>query len=307
MANKKVLIPVDGSPQSMAAVKYAGRIFTRDADVTLFHLHALRPETCLDFGGNFTPADLPFEEWRGLSTENIDGYFKEAARILKSQGFASRAVEIISANTKQGYARDILEKSRDDFDALVFGRFGFATLGAGVLGGVAAKLVESARHIPLVVVGGEPDRDKILIACDGSAASKKAVTCVGDLATKKVRRVLLATVVRPLNLPYLAPKKFFKQRLETNWVDENTRKIVPLLGNMRTRLIHRGFDADQITESIIREKTSRADGIIGEARGRQYETIVAGRKGLTATQDFAMGRVTRKLLSLCDDRAVWIV
>ena len=306
MNNKKLLIPVDGSPQSMTAVEYAGKTFSKDAHITLFHVRAKRPETFLDFRADYVPEDISFDQWREMCDEKIDKFLEDASRKLRTAGFEEGAVEIVPQNLKQGYARDILEKSRDGFDAMVFGRYGFSSLGAGVLGGVAAKMVESVKHIPLVLVGGKPATDGIVVAFDSSSSSKKAVECVGNLADKK-NRILLLTVVRPLNSPQLAPKDFFKKRFETAWVDANTRKIVPVIALMRKKLVEQGFDGDQIEETIIREKTSRAEGIVGEARAGSFSTVVVGRKGLSAVPEFVMGRVTRKVLFLCDDRAIWIV
>ena len=136
MDKKRVLVPVDGSPQSMAAVRYASRSLDRNSAVLLFHLRPQRPEPYLDFGADFAPADLPFEEWREMAGQTIDRFLDEAGQTFRSGGFARDDVKILSQNVKQGYARDILQKSREDFDLLVLGRFGFAALGGESWGGL---------------------------------------------------------------------------------------------------------------------------------------------------------------------------
>ncbi len=68
-----------------------------------------------------------------------------------------------------------------------------------------------------------------------------------------------------------------------------------------------GFNADLIFETILKEKLSRAEGIFSEARDQGFGTILAGRKGLSDVSEFVMGRVTRKILFIGSDKAVWIV
>ena len=69
----------------------------------------------------------------------VTSRMEDAVEELKAEGFSDGAVEVVSKTVENGYARDILEKSKRGFDALAVGRFGFESLGAGVLGGVAAK------------------------------------------------------------------------------------------------------------------------------------------------------------------------
>ncbi len=63
----------------------------------------------------------------------------------------------------------------------------------------------------------------------------------------------------------------------------------------------------RIEETILSGKISRADGIMEEARAGKFATVVVGRKGLADVPEFLMDRIARKVLSLCGDRAVWIV
>jgi nucleotide-binding universal stress UspA family protein len=57
----------------------------------------------------------------------------------------------------------------------------------------------------------------------------------------------------------------------------------------------------------MKEKTSRANGVCMEADTLGAGTIIVGRRGTTVVEDFAMGRVTRKILYLAFNKAIWIV
>jgi nucleotide-binding universal stress UspA family protein len=208
---------------------------------------------------------------------------------------------------RTGYARDISKKASDNFDAIVVGRYGSSNLGNHILGSITSKLAENIHNIPLIVVGSDVNAKKILIAFDGSASSKRAVDYVGDFADKEDCHILLLTIIRPLNTQIFRHEHIFKQGYEKDWIDNSTGKIAPVLLQMRNQLISHGFNADRISEIILREKRSRTESILSEARSQGFGTIVAGRKGITDISEFIMGRVTRKILYMGSDNTIWIV
>jgi nucleotide-binding universal stress UspA family protein len=310
MSVKRILVSVDGSPKSMSAVDYVGKIMSAEnIHVTLFHVLMQRPEAYLDFNVISPREDRNMlEEWFKKSGKYIDQFMSHAVDKLTQRGFSPNSVEVVSQNLETGYARDILQKASDNFDAVVVGRHGFSNLEDYVLGSITSKLAESIHNIPLIVVGTTlADEKKILIAFDGSANSKKAVNYVGEFADKEECHILLLTIVRPLNTPILSHEQYFRQGYEKDWLDANTRKMAPVMAEMRKRLVSCGFNDDRISETILREKESRAEGIFSEARYKGFGTIVAGRKGLSDISEFVMGRVTRKILFMGGDKAVWIV
>lgn len=309
MNKKRILVSVDGSLKSMSAVDYAGKIMSKEkTKITLFHVIMQQPETFLDFNMDSTPQDRHMlEEWFEKSGKYMDKFMGSAVGLLTKSGFSPDSIEIISQKLETGYARDILKKASDNFDAIVIGRYGFSNLGDYVLGSITSKLAESIHKIPLIVVGTEVDTHKILIAFDGSQNSRQAVDYVANFADKENCQVLLLTIVRPLTTPVLPHETFFRQKYEKDWLDKSTRRIAPVLSEMRKRLISAGFADDRISEMILKEKQSRAEGIFSEARNQGFGTIVAGRRGLTNVSEFIMGRVTRKILFMGSDKAVWIV
>ncbi len=309
MSVKRILVAVDGSLKSMLAVDYIGKIMSKqNIHVTLFHVLMKRPEAYLDFNVGSSREDTDMlGEWLKKTGKYIDKFMSHAVKKLTQSGFSPNSVEVVSQNLDTGYARDIIKKASDNFDAIVVGRYGFSNLGDYVLGSITSKLAESIHNIPLIVVGAEVEAKKILIAFDGSSSSKKAVDYVGEFADKKDCRILLLTIVRPLNTPILSHEQYFRQGYEKDWLNANTRKMAPVMAEMRKRLVSCGFNADLIFETILKEKRSRAEGIFSEARDQGFGTIVAGRKGLSDVSEFVMGRVTRKILFIGSDKAVWIV
>lgn len=68
-----------------------------------------------------------------------------------------------------------------------------------------------------------------------------------------------------------------------------------------------GFDPDAFRTAILKKKVSRADASVREADAHEFGTIVAGRHGASSVKAFTMGRVTRKVLSMAANKAIWVV
>jgi nucleotide-binding universal stress UspA family protein len=206
-----------------------------------------------------------------------------------------------------GIARDIINESHQDYTALVIGRTGVSKIEEITMGSVAAKLVEVASHIPIIVVGERPESKKILIAFDGSKGSMKAVKCAGTLLDPAVCEIMLCHVIRPLSIQQLSAKELFIQKHEKDWIEVNQRKIVPAIMEAKKRLMDAGFSEDYISSEILTYAQSRAAAIARAARIGYYDTVVLGRRGFSTVVNFQIGRVSRKILQFAYQPALWVV
>jgi nucleotide-binding universal stress UspA family protein len=305
-----ILVAVDGSEQSMHTVAYLSRVLSpKNVGIELFHVLAEAPESFYDQGETEGTADFetPIEKWKGGSALRMDQFMDEARKALTDAGFPSGSITVSIQPRKSGIARDIINKSAVGCAAVAIGRKGFGTLPDFMMGNIAAKLADSIALVPLVIVGGRPETRKVVVGFDRSRGIRKGLDQVGPLLSRKLEQILLCHIVRPLSGPHLARKSYFSSREEAHWLDENSRKIVPVLVDAKQRLSRAGFDQKAFHTAIIKEKTSRAEGLRAEAEALGAGTIILGRRGATSVEEFAMGRVTRKILYMVYDRAIWIV
>lgn len=311
MAEKrKILLAVDGSAQSLHAVRYAARTLSpAKTQITLMHVSADLPEAFMDVR-NAPSADIfegSFREWSQQRRADITAFMQQAVEKLAGGGFEPRRVQVLNNARRIGYARDILEESQNGYAALIVGRHGLGCFDTAMIGSVAAKLAEAATHVPLAIVGGNPGAGKCIVAFDPSESAKRCVTLVASLFDVGEVDMLLCHIVRPLNMPATAVHPFFKKSHESDWVDINTRKIIPDMVDGKRELIAAGMPEGQFATAILKEKTSRAESVFAEARLGNRDTIVIGRRGVSAVEDFSMGRVCRKLLHMATEKAVWII
>ena len=68
-----------------------------------------------------------------------------------------------------------------------------------------------------------------------------------------------------------------------------------------------GIEGDRISTKIVTGVSSRAKAVVEEAKNGGYSTIVVGRRGLSRVEEFFMGRVSKKVMQLAQEMAVWVV
>jgi nucleotide-binding universal stress UspA family protein len=309
LKKSKILLAVDGSEQSLSAVRYLGKLFSKNAKIVLFHVGSDIPEAFKDLNMDRSSIEgqFPFETWKAHQEEAVSGFMEKGRTILIEYGFDPQAVELKVQNLKFGIARDIHRESCNGYDALVVGRTGVSKVDDIIMGSVTSKLVEVTGHIPIIVVGEHPQSLKILIALDGSGESMKAVNFTGDSLETGACEIMLCHVIRPLTLHQLRPKELFISKHEAGWIASNQRKIVPVIIEAKNLLTKAGHSEDQISSEILTYQQSRAAAIAKAAAEGGCDTIVLGRRGFTSVDKFSLGRVSRKILYFAYRPALWIV
>jgi nucleotide-binding universal stress UspA family protein len=308
-ASNKILIALDGSDQSLVAVRYAGRVFSKETEVVLFHVEVQVPEALRDMNVVLTSgrSQFPLRGWKEQHRVFIKTFLDKARRVLIDAGFSAQNVSFRTQTLAAGVARDILNESQRDYSVLLLGRTGLGKQDELLMGSVSAKLVDMVDYIPIVLVGESPVSSKILVAFDGSWGSRKSVTCIGSLLDPAACEVMLLHVIRPLNIWSLSGRELFVQKHETRWIETNKRKIVPAISEAQKRLVEAGFPEEHISSQILTDQSSRAAAIVKAAGDGGYDTIVLGRRGVTSVEEFMIGRVSRKILHLTFRPALWIV
>ena len=306
---RRILLAIDGSDQASNAIRYVALLLPpTKTDVVLFHVDAAVPEALLDRGKDpaFRAHDLPLSQWALETRKHVEGSMEEGREILIHAGFAPETVSTKVQSRESGIARDILKEAEQGYDALVVGRCGVSNVEDVVVGSVAHKLVTRIDSIPIAVVGGNPEPTKVLVGFDGSEGSMRAVDCVCSMMPNDEREVTLCLVVRSLGA-HLGGGSIFRPEHDKAWVEASRKEMESAFEEAENRLINAGLHPSHIFLRTLEDHTSRAAGIKAAMKDAGCGTIVVGRRGLSRVEEFAMGRVSRKVLQIAGDRAVWIV
>ncbi len=154
---------------------------------------------------------------------------------------------------------------------------------------------------------------KILISIDDSEYAIKVVDYVAS-AVKPTVNITLFSVLPTMSSNLEKIEKDIKQPLfsekvvELRWmVDEEKKKAESRIEECRTILRNAGFSDDTVEVKMQNKVIGIARDIIAEAGKGKYDTIVVGRRGLSATSSFILGSVSNKIVQNIKNCTVWIV
>jgi len=305
----KILVAVDGSNQSLDAVRYVSKMLTpQGTDVVLFHVMRKIKDAFRDVGANpaFHSKIANISAWETTQGMMIQKFMNDARQLLLDEGFSDDSVFVKIHECEVGVARDIIRESNNGYRAVVVGRKGMSRLMDIMMGSIAHKLIEKLSNIPVWLVGGTPWAGKLLLALDHSLGSMRAVDHVGDILGGTNTNVKLLNVVRSPSFlnPEIDDISPAKQR---DIYDQAKEEMAPVFEDATNALTQAGFNEKQITTNLISGVGSRAGTLVEEAKREGCGTIVIGRRGVTTVEDFFMGRVSNKVINLARDMAVWIV
>ncbi len=302
---KLVLLALDGSEQSLEAVRYISRILTlSNTEVVLFHVF----EKVLPIFWDREQDPLAskhleyMEGWAAHKEQKMREFLEGARQNLAHSGLPEESIVINIQARKQGIARDILEESRFGYDVVAMGRKGLGAIEDSTLGSVANKVLMHVRGPAVCLVGDKPKEDKILVGLDKSWGAMRAANFVGKMLNKGQPYITLAHVVRSPEEEEGFSGEFF-QKLQDATQEEiraHFEKVIQSLTVM-------GVNPIKIRTKVITGVVSRFTALLNEARNGRYGTIVIGRKGISEVEEFELGRVGSKLVQAARDMAVWVV
>jgi nucleotide-binding universal stress UspA family protein len=176
-----ILVAVDGSPASDAAVRWAAReAVMREAAVTLMHVVAP-----VVVGWPVRPLQASFDEWQ---EENAQHVIEQAQKTFHASLGDTRPPAVRAAVQHSAVADTLITASREA-QMVVVGSRGMGALGRAMLGSISSGLVHYA-HCPVAVVHADeaqaPDRTSpVLLGIDGSSASEAATALAFDEASRQ--------------------------------------------------------------------------------------------------------------------------
>ena len=189
----RVVVGVDGSPGSRAALVYAfSAAARRGADLLLVSAYSVQG---VWIGGY--PLGMPaFQTIRDELTTRIHALADEVRADPVTAAVAGTADVRTRLLVSVGPAAPLLVDASADADLLVVGSRGHGAVGSVLLGSVALHCVSHA-HCPVVVVHAAPtglQQDRpVIVGVDGSSASRAALVAAVDEAARLGARVAVVT------------------------------------------------------------------------------------------------------------------
>ena len=308
----KVLVAVDGSEQSLQAIRYAATVFPPDrTHIVLFHVQVQLFDlfSDLDAYPHFKSRVTGMKRWATEQKMDIANTMDSAVVYFKQKGFPESAISIKIPAKKLGITRDIIKESYDGYHAIVAGSTGWSRIKDWLFKSTAMKLVAKIKHIPVVVVGGNPDVKNLLVAFDGTHGAMKGVVCIGALVGSSDHHLQLYSMISNEKKFWVGDEEFFIPENAEDPIETGKHRIGPNLEEARNRLLAEGIAPDRISIKIHAvDKARAASHLVQEAMQNHFGSIVVGRRGMITFFDaYFIGRVSDQVLKLADELAVWII
>jgi nucleotide-binding universal stress UspA family protein len=163
---------------------------------------------------------------------------------------------------------------------------------------------------------------KVLIAVDGSEVSRKAVAFAAKMLGRRTERDVEVTLFHvAAALPeFLLPRGEHAGAAESlrvaaeQWAESNRLAGEKLLAESRESLVQAGIPAAAVRTTLARKegqpeatRVVAAIAIIEEMRQGNYDLVVVGRRGASASIPSLVGSVTEKVSREAYGRTLWIV
>ena len=311
---KKILIAVDGSPASDRAVDYVGLMedaMIKELRVVLFYVMNAIPPFLRREGQSNPEAFRRLTELERRNRKAAQQVLDRARERLLGHGLAEERVEAKAFPRASDAARDILfEAEHGLYDALVMGRRGLSKAQEIFVGSVTNKVVQHAERLPVWIVGGRVHSLKVLCAVDGSEGALKAVDHMAFMLGHNPEcQVTLfhvgASLANYCPLDFQVDEAKLEQEIEGDIMSSDAECMDDFYLRAIKVLMEGGLARDQIDTKSKEGGLSVAAAIAEEAKAGDYGTVVVGRRG--QNRSFFLGHVSDKVLSRCDQAAVWIV
>ena len=148
------------------------------------------------------------------------------------------------------------------------------------------------------------DREKFLLAVDGSKASIRAVKYVGKFASlmDNVEICILNVYPEP------PPDYYSNGGILNTYVAMREERAAQMFKEARTILLEAGVQEKQLSQlvRIAEGKTISEEVLAVQAEG-YYGTVVAGKRGVSKAEEFLFGSISNALARHSKHFTSWIV
>ena len=307
----RILLAVDGSPQAMEAVRYVSYLFPSErTHVVLYNIGYETTKLYSDLDANplYRSKINDIKKWMAEDRISMGSFMETAEKTLYAAGYSKDSVEVKVQQKGLGIVDDIIRETYNPYNAIVVGRTGTSRFKDALMKSVAFHIVSKIKHIPVIVVGGYPSSEKVMVAFDGSVGAMKGVFSVAQLLGGTKINVLLYALLVSGNKFWVSDKKALSFEEITDQDQYNMKLLAPRFNEAQTILKKGGIIPENISNKVLLLETNRARNIVSAAEEGWYCSIVVGRRGqVSAIEEFFVSRISEKILKLGEKHAVWVI
>ncbi len=295
----------------MNAVRYAASVFSPDnTNIVLFNVRNQLSSLFSDLNSypHYKKRVTHIKKWATEQKKEICAFMENAGKILQTYGFPPDAITTKTPSKSLGITEDILKESYQDYHAVVVGRTGLSRFKDWLVKSAAIKLVGKIKHIPVIVVGGCPTTDKLLVAFDGTRGAMKGVACVGMMLKSASNHLQLFSMIKKKDKFWDLDDDVFIPEEGQQAGAHADCDLLEKIREARHRMLDDGIEKSRVSTKVYAADRVQPTFIVRQAMENDFGSIVVGRRGLISfIESFFIGRVSKKILDMADQLAVWVI
>jgi nucleotide-binding universal stress UspA family protein len=270
MMSRKLLVPLDGTPESAAALPFA-RTLARDGglDIALVRVIASHRD-------------------RGAGPDQAEAteYLHQLTKEMQSEG--QTAAGVVRQNDDPA-AAILAEAHEQEVDLIVMTTHGRSGLGRAIMGSVATRVVEKA-NLPVVLMRPGERRvtqiRKLLVPLDGTPGGSVALSAAVEIARTGNASILLLEVVMPMPMYAAGGLWGTGAYIDPEWDEDARKSAEDYVTRMASRLERAGIPS---TGRAVLGPV--ADTIVRTAESDEADMIVMSTHALTGPARAILGSV----------------
>jgi len=306
---RKLLIGVDDSQNSLEALRNLGGLF-QGTDIHLELFHAV-PESALIYPGELSTLSGTPSDWKKIQQRQARAVLDQAVSLLVGMGYKRSRLGQKSVLQSVNAAQDILAAcEQGGFAAIVLARKGRSAAKRFLLGSTTTMVCQYSEKQPVWVMGTRPlQPPRLLVALDESDYAGRIISYVSAYFAGLPGIQITLFYVMPAKPPGYwddghilgEAERAERQKLVARWRAAHEEKTDAIFLKAKQALAGGGAPE----HAIVLKRQTLVRGIaldlLAEASRGDYNTLVFGRRGLSAVAEFNLGTHASKILQAAPD------
>lgn len=308
---KKILMPVDGSPPSQNALDYVGMMagqVIKDLSVCLLFVMKAVPSFMRQEAKNDTAMHRRVTAMERSNLGEAKRVLESAKQRLLDSGMPEEAIETKATPRSSEITRNIIfEAEQGLYDAVALGRRNLSKAQELFTSSTTNRVVQQSQRVPVWAIGSQVRNQNILAPVDGSDGALRAVDHMAFmLGGNPLAKITLLHVGASLsNYCELDFSQEMAGEIEGHILESEQRCMDDFYGRAQKVLQEAGISPDQIETREEEGRLGVVRAIVEHANQGGFGTVVLGRRG--EHKSFLLGHVADKVLTRLPGHAVWVV
>lgn len=307
---KCLLLPIDGTDESLRPVEFLGRLYPGLTDVNLVLSYFVPPLAPIYSRTAAEPPAVTQRRWQllELRRQDVRRIFDTARKVLLEAGFSEELLQEHVQQREMTVARHacLLADIRK-VDAILVQKRTTSHLEGFLRGNSPSALLQHCLTSPIWFTDGEIDPARAAICIFKEEASLRLADHAMFMLSETETRITFLHAAKSLSRPITCPLSGARAELASWARSPAGSEVMPYLLRAAETAGKNGVSEDRIRITLIPLKSNAAQEILSWCRENGIGTVGLGHSKPEGVWSFLKTSITRNILEDFKNMAVWVV